>query len=99
MAMYLMRHTRNKAIQKKKQAKFDIVGLIILIIGMLSINLIITESLNYGLFSPFIMTLIVVFVVSALCFLYYEYKAKTHFIDLNYLNIKVIVVLQSPTFY
>ncbi|MEB6290567.1 MFS transporter [Staphylococcus xylosus] len=84
MAMYLMRHTpETKAIQtdETKKAKFDIVGLIILIIGMLSINLIITESSNYGLFSPFIMTLIVVFVISALCFLYYEGKVKNPLID------------------
>ncbi|MDT4038694.1 MFS transporter, partial [Staphylococcus aureus] len=46
-AMYLMKHApETKAVQTKetKRAKFDTIGLIILIIAMLSVNLIITQA-------------------------------------------------------
>src|SRR5699024_9747069 len=79
LSMYLMKHApETKAVQTElsKRAKFDIVGLIILIVAMLSVNLIITQSSNYGFFSPFILMLIVIFIISIIVFILFESKIK-----------------------
>lgn len=84
LSMYLMKHApETKAVQTElsKRAKFDIVGLIILIVAMLSVNLIITQSSNYGFFSPFILMLIVIFIISIIVFILFESKIKNPLID------------------
>lgn len=88
LSMYLIKHTpETKAepvITKNGEAKkFDIVGLIILIICMLSINVIITQSSKLGLFSPIIISLIVVFFVSLIGFIMYENKIKYPLVDFS----------------
>ncbi|WP_017637575.1 MFS transporter [Staphylococcus sp. E463] len=88
LSMYLIKHTpETKAepvITKKGEAKkFDIVGLMILIICMLSINVIITQSSKLGLFSPIIISLIVVFFVSLIGFIMYENKIKYPLVDFS----------------
>lgn len=84
VSMYLIKHTpETKAIQTEasKRAKFDFVGLIILIVAMLSVNLIITQSSNYGFFSPLILMLIVIFIISIIVFILFENKVKNPLID------------------
>ena len=84
VSMYLIKHTpETKAIQTEasKRAKFDFVGLIILIVAMLSVNLIITQSSNYGFFSPLILMLIVIFIISIIVFVIFENKVKNPLID------------------
>ena len=83
-AILLIRHTpetKAPVTEQSKNAKFDIVGLIILIIAMLSINLIITQSSDYGLLSPFIMTLIAIFIISLVVFIIFESKKTNPLID------------------
>ena len=46
--------------QPTETKKFDVVGLIILVVSMLSINVIITQTSQFGLFSPFILGLIAI---------------------------------------
>ena len=84
VSMYLIKHTpETKAVQTEasKRAKFDFVGLIILIVAMLSVNLIITQSSNYGFFSPLILMLIVIFIISIIVFVIFENKVKNPLID------------------
>lgn len=84
VSMYLIKHTpETKAVQTEasKRAKFDFVGLIILIVAMLSVNLIITQSSNYGFFSPLILMLIVIFIISIIVFVLFENKVKNPLID------------------
>lgn len=84
VSMYLIKHTpETKAVQTEasKRAKFDFVGLIILIVAMLSVNLIITQSSNYGFFSPLILMLIVIFIISIILFVLFENKVKNPLID------------------
>src|SRR5699024_2371592 len=84
VSMYLIKHTpETKAIQTEasKRAKFDFVGLIILIVALLSVNLIITQSSNYGFFSPLILMLIVIFIISIIVFILFENKVKNPLID------------------
>lgn len=88
LSMYLIKHTpETKAepvITKNGETKkFDIVGLMILIVCMLSINVIITQSSKLGLFSPIIISLIVVFFVSLIGFIMYENKIKYPLVDFS----------------
>ncbi|MCJ1804116.1 MFS transporter [Staphylococcus warneri] len=88
LSMYLIKHTpETKAepiiTENGEKKKFDIVGLMILIICMLSINVIITQTSKLGLFSPIILSLIVVFIVSLIGFIMYENKIKYPLVDFN----------------
>lgn len=88
LAMFLMKHTPetkaepigNKPLEPKK---FDVIGLIILVICMLSINVIITQASNYGLMSPLILGLIAVFVISLIVFVMYENRIKHPLVDFD----------------
>ncbi|WP_412518230.1 MFS transporter [Staphylococcus simulans] len=84
LAMILMRHTpETKASQDStvRNHKFDVVGLIVLAIMMLSLNVIITQTSHYGFLSPLILSLTVVFIVSVIFFVIYEKKLKNPLID------------------
>lgn len=84
IAMYLIKHTpETKGVQTEvsKRAKFDIGGLVILIISMLSLNLIITKTEDYGLFSTAIISLIILFVISLIAFILFENRIKNPLID------------------
>lgn len=88
LSMYLIKHTpETKAepviTENGEKKKFDIVGLMILIICMLSINVIITQTSKLGLFSPIILSLIVVFIVSLIGFIIYENKIKYPLVDFS----------------
>lgn len=88
LAMFLIKHTPetkaepigNKPLEPKK---FDVIGLIILVICMLSINVIITQTSNYGLMSPLILGLIAVFVISLIIFVMYENRIKHPLVDFD----------------
>ena len=88
LAMFLIKHTPetkaepigNKPLEPKK---FDVIGLIILGICMLSINVIITQTSNYGLMSPLILGLIAVFVISLIVFVMYENRIKHPLVDFD----------------
>lgn len=88
LAMFLIKHTPetkaepigNKPLEPKK---FDVIGLIILVICMLSINVIITQTSNYDLMSPLILGLIAVFVISLIVFVMYENRIKHPLVDFD----------------
>ncbi|SIN58913.1 drug resistance transporter, EmrB/QacA subfamily [Mycobacteroides abscessus subsp. abscessus] len=48
---------------------------------MLSVNLIITQASNYGLFSPLILSLMFIFIVAVIGFLFYETRIHNPLID------------------
>ncbi len=67
LAMYLIKHapeTKAEPIKgmKAEAKKFDVIGLVILVVTMLSLNVIITQTSHFGLVSPLILGLIVVFI-------------------------------------
>ncbi|WP_256089686.1 MFS transporter, partial [Staphylococcus aureus] len=75
LSMYLIKHTpETKAEQVKslkgETKKFDVIGLIILVVTMLSLNVIITQKSHFGLVSPMILSLIVIFILSLIGFVY-----------------------------
>lgn len=86
--MFLIKHTpETKAEpigdQPTEKKKFDVIGLIILVVSMLSINVIITQTSQFGLFSPFILGLIAIFVISLIIFVIYENKIKQPLVDFD----------------
>lgn len=86
LAMILIRHTpETKASQDSdvRQHKFDVVGLIVLAIMMLSLNVIITQTSHFGFLSPLILSLVVVFIISVIFFLVYERKLQNPLIDFD----------------
>lgn len=60
LAMYLIKHapeTKAEPIKgmKAEAKKFDVIGLVILVVTMLSLNVIITQTSHFGLVSPLIL--------------------------------------------
>lgn len=84
LAMILIRHTPETKASRDSDVrnhKFDVVGLIVLAIMMLSLNVIITQTSHFGFLSPLILSLTVVFIVSVIFFLIYEKKLQNPLID------------------
>lgn len=84
LAMILIRHTpETKTLRDSdvRSHKFDVVGLVVLAIMMLSLNVIITQTSHFGFLSPLILSLTVVFIVSVIFFLIYEKKLQNPLID------------------
>ena len=86
--MYLIKHTPETKAEpvkslKGETKKFDVIGLIILVVTMLSLNVIITQTSHFGLVSPMILSLIVIFILSLIGFVYYENKIKYPLVDFS----------------
>ena len=84
LAMILIRHTPETKASRDSDVrshKFDVVGLVVLAIMMLSLNVIITQTSHFGFLSPLILSLTVVFIVSVIFFLIYEKKLQNPLID------------------
>lgn len=88
LSMYLIKHTPETKAEpvkslKGETKKFDVIGLIILEVTMLSLNVIITQTSHFGLVSPMILSLIVIFILSLIGFVYYENKIKYPLVDFS----------------
>lgn len=88
LSMYLIKHTPETKAEPVKRLKgetkkFDVIGLIILVVTMLSLNVIITQTSHFGLVSPMILSLIVIFILSLIGFVYYENKIKYPLVDFS----------------
>ncbi|SGX44451.1 integral membrane efflux protein [Staphylococcus argenteus] len=88
LSMYLIKHapeTKAEPVKslKGETKKFDVIGLIILVVTMLSLNVIITQTSHFGLVSPMILSLIVIFILSLIGFVYYENKIKYPLVDFS----------------
>lgn len=88
LSMYLIKHTPETKAEpvkslKGETKKFDVIGLIILVVTMLSLNVIITQTYHFGLVSPMILSLIVIFILSLIGFVYYENKIKYPLVDFS----------------
>lgn len=88
LSMYLIKHTPETKAEpvkslKGETKKFDVIGLIILVVTMLGLNVIITQTSHFGLVSPMILSLIVIFILSLIGFVYYENKIKYPLVDFS----------------
>ena len=59
------------------KTKFDVTGLILLVITLLSVNVMVTQAADRGLFSPMILSLGAVFLVAGILFIIRELKQRT----------------------
>ena len=83
ISLVLIKDTPESKNHNTSTRKFDIVGLILLVIMMLSLNVIITQSAQLGLFSVAIVSLAVAFVLSAILFFIFESRKINPLIDFS----------------
>ncbi|MEB8147789.1 MFS transporter [Staphylococcus xylosus] len=88
LSMYLIKGTPETKSPVINNKHFDYVGLILFVIMMLSINIVITQSSALGLFSPIILGLTLIFILSTIIFLKFENKIGNPLIDFKLFNNK-----------
>lgn len=88
LSMYLIKGTPETKSPVINNKHFDYVGLILFVIMMLSINIVITQSSALGLFSPIILGLTLIFILSTIIFLKVENKIGNPLIDFKLFNNK-----------
>ena len=71
--------------------KFDIVGIIIFVVMMLSINVVITQEDRIGWLNPLILILIAIFIVTLIAFYIFEKRQDEPFIDLSLFSNNVYI--------
>lgn len=80
-SMLLIKGTPETKSISNTQSKFDVPGLILLVLMMLSINIIITQSSALGFTSPLILGLIAVFIITTVTFINFEKRHENPLID------------------
>ncbi|XVL12061.1 MFS transporter [Staphylococcus xylosus] len=88
LSMYLIKGTPETKSPVINNKHFNYVGLILFVIMMLSINIVITQSSALGLFSPIILGLTLIFILSTIIFLKVENKIGNPLIDFKLFNNK-----------
>lgn len=87
LAVFLIKHTPETKAEtndnESEAKKFDFVGLILLVITLLSVNVVVTQAEDQGLFSPMIIGLFVVFLVAGIGFIIYEQKVAHPLVDFH----------------
>lgn len=84
LAFFLIKHTPETKVEPSEnqtKAKFDVTGLILLVITLLSVNVMVTQAADRGLFSPMILSLGVVFIVAGILFIIRELKTENPLVD------------------
>ncbi|MCS4485795.1 MFS transporter [Staphylococcus americanisciuri] len=80
-SMVLIKGTPETKATHRSNYRFDVRGLILFVLMMLSINIVITQSGTLGIFSPIILSLLLLFVVSTFLFIKAEKHQDTPLID------------------
>lgn len=88
LAMYLIKGIPETKSESTLKQRFDYSGLILFVIMMLSINVVITQSGTFGIKSPLILGLIIVFIVATIIFLKIENRVGNPLIDFKLFNNK-----------
>ena len=86
LAFFLIKHTPETKVEPSEnetKAKFDVTGLILLVITLLSVNVMVTQAADRGLFSPMILSLGVVFIVAGILFIIRELKTENPLVDFH----------------
>ncbi|MCT1926851.1 MFS transporter [Staphylococcus pasteuri] len=91
IAMILLRGTPESKDETAHNKKFDIMGIFIFVIMMLSINIVITQGTKLGWLNPVIIGLIVVFIITLFAFYIYERKQREPFIDFTLFSNKIYI--------
>ncbi|MCS4485594.1 MFS transporter [Staphylococcus americanisciuri] len=91
LAMVLLRGTPESRDESAKGIKFDIVGIVIFLVMMVSVNVVITQGTKFGWTHPFILILDVIFILTIIGFYMYEKQKQHPFIDLSLFNNRVYI--------
>ena len=86
LAFFLIKHTPETKVEpnaNETKTKFDVTGLILLVITLLSVNVMVTQAADRGLFSPMILSLGAVFLVAGILFIIRELKAENPLVDFH----------------
>ncbi|WP_248498395.1 MFS transporter [Staphylococcus haemolyticus] len=86
LAFFLIKHTPETKVEpnaSETKTKFDVTGLILLVITLLSVNVMVTQAADLGLFSPMILSLGAVFLVAGILFIIRELKAENPLVDFH----------------
>ncbi|MDO5375793.1 MAG: MFS transporter [Staphylococcus rostri] len=81
LSMVLIKGTPETKATHQSDYRFDVRGLILFVLMMLSINIVITQSGTLGFFSPIILCLMLMFVVTTFLFVKVEKRQDTPLID------------------
>ncbi|WP_210134051.1 MFS transporter [Staphylococcus sp. GDY8P119P] len=81
IAMLLIKGTPETKSDSTTNLKFDFTGLILFVVMMLSINVVITQSGTFGMLSPIIIGLLIVFIITTIAFVIVENKKHNPLID------------------
>lgn len=81
IAMLLIKGTPETKSDSTTNLKFDFTGLILFVVMMLSINVVITQSGIFGMLSPIIIGLLIVFIITTIAFVIVENKKHNPLID------------------
>ena len=86
LAFFLIKHTPETKVEPsvdETKTKFDVTGLILLVITLLSVNVMVTQAADRGLFSPMILSLGAVFLVAGILFIIRELKTENPLVDFH----------------
>ncbi|WP_210129139.1 MFS transporter [Staphylococcus sp. GDY8P38P] len=89
IAMLLIKGTPETKSDSTTNLKFDFTGLILFVVMMLSINVVITQSGTFGMLSPIIIGLLIVFIITTIAFVIVENKKHNPLIDFKLFKNKV----------
>ncbi|MEJ7445651.1 MFS transporter, partial [Staphylococcus hominis] len=81
IAIILLRGTPESKDRSSDGKRFDVIGIIVFVIMMVSVNVVITQGSKIGWLSPIILTLMIIFVLTLFIFYFYEQRQRHPFID------------------
>ncbi|EJE01460.1 MFS transporter [Staphylococcus epidermidis] len=91
IALILLRGIPESKDESAYNKKFDIIGIIIFVVMMLSINIVITQGDRIGWLNPLILILIAIFIVTLIAFYIFEKRQDEPFIDLSLFSNNVYI--------
>ena len=86
-----MRGTPESKDRSSDGKRFDVIGIIVFVIMMVSVNVVITQGSKIGWLSPTILTLMIIFVLTLFIFYFYEQRQRHPFIDFSLFSNKVYI--------
>ncbi|MGW9856249.1 MFS transporter, DHA2 family, multidrug resistance protein [Staphylococcus hominis] len=88
LSFFLIKHTpetknEENAHSDQQSQRFDVMGLILLVITLLSVNVLVTQASDLGIMSPIILSLGAVFLIAGILFVIREIKTANPLVDFS----------------
>ena len=88
LSFFLIKHTPETKNEPNTDtdnsgSKFDVIGLILLVITLLSVNVMVTQASDRGLLSPVILSLFGIFLIAGIFFVLREFKTENPLVDFS----------------